>query len=58
MPPPLEKYTNSTDDNADVKAVIIPQAESEIPFHASYISTYTMNSQIKELEVHIFLLIY
>lgn len=50
VPPPLEKYTNSTDDNSDVKAVIIPQADSEIPFHASYISTCTMTSQIKELE--------
>lgn len=56
VPPPLEKYTNSTDDNSDVKAVIIPQADLEIPFHPSYISTCTMNSQINELQVHIFLL--
>ncbi|KAF1002478.1 hypothetical protein AG4045_009393 [Apium graveolens] len=46
----MEKYTNSTDDNSDVKAVIMPRADSEIPFHASYISTCTMTGQIKELE--------
>nr|GLL18249.1 protein ROOT INITIATION DEFECTIVE 3 [Ipomoea trifida] len=50
MPLPLEKYTNSSDDNNDVKAFIAPQNIPNVHLEASYVSCQTMNNQIRELE--------
>nr|GMC56148.1 protein ROOT INITIATION DEFECTIVE 3 [Ipomoea batatas] len=50
MPPPLEKYTNSSDENNDVKAFIAPQNIPNVHLEASYVSCQTMNNQIRELE--------
>ena len=52
LPPPLEKYTNSTDEILEVKAYLSTEATSDTPLDASYISIQTMNNQIKELQVH------
>ncbi|KAL7245223.1 hypothetical protein ACSBR2_000527 [Camellia fascicularis] len=52
LPPPLEKYTNSTDEIVEVKAYLSAQPTSNEPLHASYISIHTMNNQIKELQQH------
>lgn len=56
MPPPLEKYTNSSDENDDVKAFIVPQNIPNVHLEASYVSCQAMNNQIKELEVGILLM--
>ncbi|CAK9177021.1 unnamed protein product [Ilex paraguariensis] len=50
LPPPLEKYTDSMDENADIKAIIPPHVTSDKPLDASYISIQTMSSQIRELQ--------
>ncbi|PSR99780.1 Protein ROOT INITIATION DEFECTIVE like [Actinidia chinensis var. chinensis] len=50
LPPPLEKYTNSTDEILEVKAYLSTEATSDTPLDASYISIQTMNNQIKELQ--------
>ncbi|KAA8528526.1 hypothetical protein F0562_035881 [Nyssa sinensis] len=50
LPPPLEKYENSSDENKEIKAYLAPQAPSDEPLDASYISIDTMNNQIKEFQ--------
>lgn len=50
LPPPLEKYTNSMDENTDSKAFITPQANPYNPHDASYVSFCTMHDQINELQ--------
>lgn len=57
LPPPLEKYANSTDEIAEVKAYLGTHGTSDEPLDASYVSVHTMNSQIEELQVFNFLLI-
>lgn len=56
MPPPLEKYTNSGDEDSDPEAFIIPQDNPDLPIDASYVTVATMNNQINELQVCIFLM--
>lgn len=56
LPPPLEKYANSTDDGVATKAVIGLQDAFNKPVDAPYLSSYVMSSQIKELQVCKFLL--
>ncbi|KAM7521004.1 hypothetical protein LguiB_019966 [Lonicera macranthoides] len=50
LPPPLEKYTNSGDEDLDAKAFIIPQYKPDLPVDASYVTVATMNNQINELQ--------
>ncbi|KAI8549932.1 hypothetical protein RHMOL_Rhmol06G0063600 [Rhododendron molle] len=50
LPPPLEKYTNSMDEIAEVKTYLGTHGTSDEPLDASYISVHTMNSQIEELQ--------
>lgn len=50
LPPPLEKYANSADDN-DYVAVIGPRVNPDRSVEASYISVQTLNNQILELQV-------
>lgn len=57
LPPPLEKFANSADENAYIKAFIGPQTTSNQLLDSSYISVQTMEAQIKELQVHYKLLI-
>ncbi|XP_009595523.1 protein ROOT INITIATION DEFECTIVE 3 [Nicotiana tomentosiformis] len=49
LPPPLEKYANSADDN-DYMAVIGPRFNHDRSVEASYISVQTLNNQILELQ--------
>ncbi|KAI8032011.1 Protein ROOT INITIATION DEFECTIVE 3 [Camellia lanceoleosa] len=51
LPPPLEKYTNSTDEIVEVKAYLSTQPTSNEPLHASYINDDCFNScdEIREL---------
>ncbi|XP_009796052.1 protein ROOT INITIATION DEFECTIVE 3 [Nicotiana tabacum] len=49
LPPPLEKYANSADDN-DYVAVIGPRVNPDRSVEASYISVQTLNNQILELQ--------
>lgn len=51
LPPPLEKYANSTDEIAEIKVYLGTQGTSDEPLDASYITVHTMNSQIEELQV-------
>ncbi|KAL8513870.1 hypothetical protein ACS0TY_013112 [Phlomoides rotata] len=50
LPPPLEKLSNSADENAFVKAHIGNQTTSDELLGSSYISVQTMEAQIKELQ--------
>ncbi|VFQ62333.1 unnamed protein product [Cuscuta campestris] len=50
MPPPLEKFSNSLDENEEVKAFIYPQSIPNTHTEPSYITIQTMNKQIRELE--------
>jgi pre-rRNA-processing protein IPI3 len=50
LPPPLEKYANSTDEIAEIKVYLGTQGTSDEPLDASYITVHTMNSQIEELQ--------
>ncbi|GFP91721.1 protein root initiation defective 3 [Phtheirospermum japonicum] len=50
LPPPLEKFANSPDENAYVKVFIGPQTTSNQHLDTSYISIQTMEAQIKELQ--------
>ncbi|CAA2985027.1 ROOT INITIATION DEFECTIVE 3 [Olea europaea subsp. europaea] len=50
MPPPLQKYANSSDENAYTKAFISPQTASNKLLDDSYISVQTMENLIKELQ--------
>ncbi|CAI9763630.1 unnamed protein product [Fraxinus pennsylvanica] len=51
LPPPLQKYANSADENAYVKAFLAPQTASNKLLHDQYISVQTMENLIKELQV-------
>lgn len=53
LPPPLEKYANSTDEVTDFKAVIGLQATCSESMDSVYHSSHVMNNQIKELQVYI-----
>lgn len=50
LPPPLEKYANSTDEIAEIKVYLGTQGTSDEPLDASYITVHAMNSQIEELQ--------
>ncbi|KAK6245229.1 hypothetical protein SCA6_008319 [Theobroma cacao] len=50
LPPPLEKYANSTDEDMDNKAIINLPATSNLPTDASYLSSQLINDHIKELQ--------
>ncbi|CAI9777764.1 unnamed protein product [Fraxinus pennsylvanica] len=50
LPPPLQKYANSVDENAYIKAFISPQSASNKLLDDSYISVQTMEKLIKELQ--------
>lgn len=50
LPPPLEKYANSTDEIAEIKVYFGTQGTSDEPLDASYITVHTMNGQIEELQ--------
>ncbi|XP_059636428.1 protein ROOT INITIATION DEFECTIVE 3 [Cornus florida] len=50
LPPPLEKYANSTEENIDTKAYLAPRATSNNFLDASYITIDSMNHQIEELQ--------
>ncbi|XP_022768745.1 protein ROOT INITIATION DEFECTIVE 3 isoform X1 [Durio zibethinus] len=47
LPPPLEKYANSTDEDMDNKAIITLPATSDLP---SYLSAQLINDHVKELQ--------
>ncbi|KAJ7958170.1 protein ROOT INITIATION DEFECTIVE 3-like [Quillaja saponaria] len=49
LPPPLEKYANSTDEDSGVEFVVGNPAGS-IPRNASYITSHVMADQIKQLQ--------
>ncbi|XP_039115754.1 protein ROOT INITIATION DEFECTIVE 3-like [Dioscorea cayenensis subsp. rotundata] len=49
MPPPLNKYINSTDGELESQAVIVPQPTRE-PLDTGYCSSTVMKNQIKELQ--------
>lgn len=53
MPPPLEKYTKSTDGETDFKAIIGLQATRSESMDPLYLSSDVMYNQIKELQVYI-----
>lgn len=55
LPPPLEKFSNSPDENACVKAHVGNQTTSDELLGSSYITVQTMEAQIKELQVCIFI---
>lgn len=50
MPPPLNKYIDSTDGELESQAVIVPQPTRE-PLDTGYCSSTVMKNQIKELQV-------
>lgn len=52
LPPPLEKFSNSSDEKAHVKAFIGSQFTSNNLVDCSYVSFQAMENQIKELQVH------
>ncbi|KAF7816232.1 protein ROOT INITIATION DEFECTIVE 3 [Senna tora] len=49
LPPPLEKYANSTDEDSDVKTVISLQ-DGRSCKEVSYISSQVISNQIKEFQ--------
>ncbi|PIN16451.1 WD40 repeat protein [Handroanthus impetiginosus] len=50
LPPPLEKFANSPDENVYIKAIIGPQTTSDQLLDSSYTSIQKMEAQIKELQ--------
>ncbi|XP_021284761.1 protein ROOT INITIATION DEFECTIVE 3 isoform X2 [Herrania umbratica] len=50
LPPPLEKYANSTDEDMDNKAILTLPAASNLPPDAAYLSSQLINDHIKELQ--------
>lgn len=52
LPPPLEKFSNSSDEKVHVKAFIGSQFISNNLVDCSYVSFQAMENQIKELQVH------
>lgn len=53
LPPPLEKYTKSTDGETDFKAIIGLQCTRSESMDPVYLSSNVMYNQIKELQVYI-----
>lgn len=51
LPPPLEKYTNSSDDDSDFRTVVTLHGASYGPLESPHISSNAMNEQIEELQV-------
>ncbi|KAL6572454.1 hypothetical protein OROMI_013412 [Orobanche minor] len=50
LPPPLEKFASSQDENTYVKVFIGPQTTSNQHLDSFYISIQSMEAQIKELQ--------
>ncbi|XP_059453662.1 protein ROOT INITIATION DEFECTIVE 3 [Corylus avellana] len=50
VPPPLDKYENSTDEDVNVKTVISLQSTCRKSMDDSYLSSHVINNQIKELQ--------
>ncbi|GAB2285246.1 hypothetical protein Dimus_019698 [Dionaea muscipula] len=54
LPPPLEKYSNSTEEIVGVKAIIAGQAQAQAPcveqLGVSYITDHVMSDQIKDIQ--------
>ncbi|KAL0291832.1 UNVERIFIED_CONTAM: protein ROOT INITIATION defective [Sesamum radiatum] len=50
LPPPLEKFANSPDENPYVKVLIGPQTLPHQLLDSPYISVQTMEAQMKELQ--------
>ncbi|KAL0360843.1 UNVERIFIED_CONTAM: protein ROOT INITIATION defective [Sesamum radiatum] len=50
LPPPLEKFANSPDENPYVKVLLGPQTLPNQLLDSPYISVQTMEAQIKELQ--------
>ncbi|KAL0438735.1 UNVERIFIED_CONTAM: protein ROOT INITIATION defective [Sesamum latifolium] len=50
LPPPLEKFANSPDENPYVKVLIGPETLPNQLLDSPYISVQTMEAQIKELQ--------
>ncbi|XP_010061738.3 protein ROOT INITIATION DEFECTIVE 3 [Eucalyptus grandis] len=50
LPPPLEKYTNSSDDDSDFRTVVSLHGTSYEPLESPHISSNAMNQQIEELQ--------
>lgn len=48
LPPPLEKYANSTDEDMDNKAIVMLPDTIDLP---SYLSSQLINDHIKQLQV-------
>lgn len=51
LPPPLEKYTNSSDDDSDFRTVVSLHGASYEPLESPHISSNAMDQQIEELKV-------
>lgn len=51
LPPPLEKFANSPDENTHVKVLIGGQDPSNGITDSSYVSVQAMEAQIRELQV-------
>ncbi|KAJ7966607.1 protein ROOT INITIATION DEFECTIVE 3-like [Quillaja saponaria] len=49
LPPPLEKYANSTDEDSNIVSVI-GNPDGNIPRNASYITTHVMTDQVRQLQ--------
>ncbi|KAG4193869.1 hypothetical protein ERO13_A06G019300v2 [Gossypium hirsutum] len=47
LPPPLEKYANSTDEDMDNKAIVMLPDSIDLP---SYLSSHLINDHIKQLQ--------
>ncbi|KAJ4966810.1 hypothetical protein NE237_018659 [Protea cynaroides] len=52
LPPPLDKYINSPDENNEPRAVIAPHTSCDEPLEAPYHSFHVMKHQINELQQH------
>ncbi|KAF8377549.1 hypothetical protein HHK36_030931 [Tetracentron sinense] len=50
LPPPLDKYGNSSAENFETRTVIAVQAPCSEPVDAPYVSFHVMENQIKELQ--------
>lgn len=51
LPPPLDKYLNSSDENGDAKALISCQPTFSKSVDALYSSCHIIGDQIKDLQV-------
>ncbi|KAF5444924.1 hypothetical protein F2P56_034016 [Juglans regia] len=50
LPPALEKYSNPTDEDADVKAIFDLHSTCWKSVNSSYLSSHVIDNQIKELQ--------